>query len=188
LFCNFQRVQTKNNRDDSLFQDHEWLSKPSQLTIRITLHLTLKILSQLQSITSSSKNITMSPRGNKSKSTPSSRFSHFRSTDTTSTHEHEVTPASTLSSSTPASSDSESSSKTSKAKVSKVEQFDAKTKKLAAGVGKNNRKLTPKEKKCLMKERKKVEKMESKIRKGEEMAKAEQERGEGDEVVENCEV
>jgi hypothetical protein len=132
----------------------------------------------------------MSPRGNKSKSTPSSRFSHFRSTDTTSTHEHEVTPASTLSSSTPASSDSESSSKlkTSKAKVSKVEQFDAKTKKLAAGVGKSNRKLTPKEKKCLMKERKKVEKMESKIRKVEEMAKAEQERGEDDEVVENCEV
>jgi hypothetical protein len=69
-------------------------------------------------------------------------------------------------------------------KLSKAEQFEAKNAKLAKGVGKSNRKLTPKEKKCLMKERKKVEKMESKNKKSEEMAKAELEGGEVVEFVE----
>jgi hypothetical protein len=141
----------------------------------------------------------MSPRGNKSKGKPTARFTHFRTTDT-STHEPEAPPppASTLTS--PVSSDydadsspeSSSNFKNSKPKVSKAEQFEAKKQKLAKGVGKSNRKLTPKEKNCLMKERKKVEKMESKSRRNEneEMAKveAEQERGEVAEIVESCEV
>jgi hypothetical protein len=136
----------------------------------------------------------MSPRGNKSKGKPPSRFTHFRTTSTTSTHEREAPPASNLSSPASSDSDSDSSSepssnfRNSKPRVSKTEQFEAKNKKLAKGVGKSNRKLTPKEKKCLMKERKKVEKMESKNKRGEEMAKTELERGEADEFVESLEV
>jgi hypothetical protein len=143
----------------------------------------------------------MSPRGNKSKGKPTSRFTHFRTTsttDTTDTHEREAPPASNLSSpvllDSDIDSDSDSSSepssnfRNSKPRVSKTEQFEAKNKKLAKGVGKSNRKLTPKEKKCLMKERKKVEKMESKSRRDEEMVKAELERGEADEFVESLEV
>jgi hypothetical protein len=136
----------------------------------------------------------MSPRGNKSKGKPTSRFTHFRTNDTTDTHEREDPLASDLSSPISSDSDSDSSSepssnfRKSKPRVSKTEQFEAKNKKLAKGVGKSNRKLTPKEKKCLMKERKKVEKMESKNKRGEEMEKTELERGEADEFVESLEV
>ncbi|PMD18356.1 hypothetical protein NA56DRAFT_648104 [Hyaloscypha hepaticicola] len=45
----------------------------------------------------------MSPRGNKSKGKPTPRFTHFRTTNTSSTHEREAPPASTLTS--PVSSD-----------------------------------------------------------------------------------
>jgi hypothetical protein len=132
----------------------------------------------------------MSPRGNKSKGKPTSRFTHFRTADTADTHEREAPPASNLSPPLLSDSDSDSSSESSSnftnstPKLSKTEQFEAKNKKLAKGVGKSNRKLTPKEKKCLMKERKKVEKMESKSKRSEEVAKAVQEGGEAGEFVE----
>jgi hypothetical protein len=132
----------------------------------------------------------MSPRGNKSKGKPPSRFTHFRTADTADTHEREAPPASNLSSPASSDSDSDSSSESSsnfkapKSELSKTEQFEAKNAKLAKGVGKSNRKLTPKEKKCLLKERNKVEKMEGKNKKSEEMAKGELEGGEASEFVE----